>query len=257
MGKAIHAPYAGLDLPQVVRVDALRPLVWLRMGWNDYLDCFAPSTGQGLLLVLAGWLILLFCSVQVYLLGAAIAGFLLLGPLVATGFYELSRLRSLGESATVDASIEAAIRSGERLVPLGSILALLTVAWVVLSAVVLERGLGGTLPSIGENLYRTVLDWSNSLLFATFLATGAVFALLAFVVSVISVPMIFDRSVDTPTGVLTSVKVVAANPGAMAVWAVLIAALMVMGFATFLLGLAVILPLLGHATWHCYRDLVE
>ncbi len=257
MARAIHSPYADLDLPEVVRVEALRPLVWLRMGWRDYADCLAASTGQGFLLVLAGWLILLFCSVQIYLLGAAIAGFLLLGPLVGTGFYELSRLRSLGESATVDASIEAAIRSGDRLVPLGAILALLTVAWVVLSAILFERGFGGTLPSIGENLYRTVLDWSDSLFFVTYIATGAVFALIAFALSVISVPMIFDRSVDTATAVLTSLKVIAANPGAMAVWAVLIAALMLIGFATFLIGLAVILPLLGHASWHCYRDLVK
>ena len=74
--------------------------------------------------------------------------------------------------------------------------------------------------------------------------------------SVVSAPMIFDRAEDTNTAILTSLKAVAINPSAMAVWAILIAALTAIGFASFLLGLAVVLPLLGHATWHAYRDLI-
>ena len=74
--------------------------------------------------------------------------------------------------------------------------------------------------------------------------------------SAVSAPMIFDRAVDTNTAILTSFKAVAGNPAAMAVWAALIAALTTIGFATFLFGLAIVLPLLGHATWHAYRDLI-
>jgi uncharacterized membrane protein len=155
------------------------------------------------------------------------------------------------------ASIESAIGNGKRLLPLASILAVLAVAWVVLTGLLFERGFGGTLPLISENLYRTVLDWSNAPFFVTYLGTGVVFVLIAFTLSVVSMPMIFDRSADTQTAVLASLKAVAFNPRAMAVWAVLIAVLIAIGFATFLLGLAVILPVLGHATWHCYRDLVK
>ena len=90
----------------------------------------------------------------------------------------------------------------------------------------------------------------------TYLGTGAILALVAFVVSAVSAPMIFDRPTDTGTAVLTSLKAVAVNPAAMAVWAALIALLTAIGFATFLFGLAIILPWVGHATWHAYRELV-
>ena len=83
-----------------------------------------------------------------------------------------------------------------------------------------------------------------------------IFAVVAFVLSAVSAPLIFDRGIDTKTAMLTSVRAVAASPATMVVWAVLIAVLTAIGFATFLLGLVIILPLLGHATWHAYRDLV-
>ena len=83
-----------------------------------------------------------------------------------------------------------------------------------------------------------------------------VLAVIAFIVSTVSAPMIFDGRTDTKTAILTSIKAVRMNPGAMALWAVLIAVLTAAGFATFLIGLAIVLPLLGHATWHAYKDLV-
>lgn len=257
MGEPINALYPAPELPRVAHVRALRPFLWLEMGWEDLRYCAGPSIAQGLLLVMTGWLVLLFFSTQIVLLAAAISGFLLLGPLFGAGFYELSRLRSAGQAATFDASLDGALRSAKRLAFLGLILALLAIAWVATSGLLFERAFGGSLPSVNENLYRTILDWNNSLFFVTYMASGAVFALIAFVLSVVSVPMIFDRSVDTNTAVLTSLRVVGANPEAMAVWAILIALLTVIGFATFLLGLALVLPLLGHATWHAYRDLVE
>ena len=118
-----------------------------------------------------------------------------------------------------------------------------------------ERAFDGIPPSVRDNFYRTIADWSYPGFFVTYLTTGAIFALLAFVLSVVSAPMIFDRAVDTNKAILTSIKVVGTNPAAMAVWAALIAALTAIGFASFLIGLVIVLPLLGHATWHAYRDL--
>jgi len=219
--------------------------------------CAGPSIGYGLLLALSGWLILLFFSTQIDLLAAAISGFLLLGPLFGAGFYELSRLRANGQQATFDASLDGAIRGGKRLIALGLVLALLAVFWVQMSGWMFEQAFGGHLPSIRDNLFRTILDWDSPLLYVTYMATGAVLALFAFVISVISAPMILDRAGGAGTAVLTSLKAVDSNPGAMAVWAILIAGLTAIGFATFLLGLVIVLPLLGHATWHCYRDVVK
>jgi uncharacterized membrane protein len=256
MDKPIRAFYQTPELPQVAHVAALRPFLWLKLGWEDLRHSPGPSIAHGLLLVLVGWLILLFFSAQIDLLAAAISGFLLLGPLFGAGFYELSRLRAAGQAATFDASLDGALRNGKRLASLGLVLAVLAIAWVMLSGLLFERAFGGILPSVHDNFYRTILDWNYAMFFVTYMTTGAILALIAFVLSVVSAPMIFDRAVDTNTAILTSLKVVATNPSAMAVWAILIAVLTAVGFATFLLGLAIVLPLLGHATWHSYRDLV-
>ena len=256
MDKPIDAPYHTVELPQVAHVVTLRPFLWLKLGWGDLRHNPGPSIAQGLLLVAIGWLVLLFFSTQIDLLAAAISGFLLLGPLFGAGFYELSRLRAAGEPTTFDASLDGALKNGKRLAPLGMILAILAIAWVVLSGVLFERAFGGMPPSVRDNFYRTILDWNYMTFFVTYMSTGAVLALAAFVLSAVSAPMLFDRAVDTNTAILTSLKAVGTNPVAMLVWAILIAVLTAIGFATFLFGLAIVLPLLGHATWHSYRDLV-
>ena len=256
MYKPMHAIHQFAPLPQVTHVAPLRPLLWLRLGWDDLRHKPGPSIAHGLLLVMIGWLIVLFFSAQIDLLAAAVCAYALVGPIFAAGFYELSRLRAAGLPASFDASLDGALRNGRRLAMLGLVLAVLVVAWVWLSGLLFARAFDGVPPSIGDNLYRTVLDWNYAGFWVSYLSTGAILALLAFLVSAISAPMIFDRATRTGTAILTSLKAVAINPVAMAVWAALIALLTAIGFATFLLGLAIILPWLGHATWHAYRDLI-
>ena len=256
MDKPIHVFYQIPVLPPVAHIAPLRAFTWLKLGWEDLRHNPVPSIAHGLLLVAVGWLMLLFLSAQIELLAAAISGYLLVGPIFGAVFYELSRLRAAGQPATFDASIDGALKNGKRLARLGLVLGILAILWVLLSGLLFERAFGGIPPSVRENFYRTIVDWSYPGFFLTYLATGAIFALLAFMLSAVSAPMIFDRAVDTNTAILTSFKAVAGNPAAMAVWAALIAALTAIGFATFLFGLAIVLPLLGHATWHAYRDLI-
>jgi uncharacterized membrane protein len=142
-------------------------------------------------------------------------------------------------------------------VRLGILLAVFGIAWVGTSHLLFTREFGEAMPRVGVNLYRTVVDWDDYGFLVNYLATGAVFALAAFVVSAVAAPTIFERAADTRTAILTSVKAVAANPAAMLVWAALIVVLTAIGFATFLVGLVIVLPLLGHSTWHAYRDLVR
>lgn len=257
MAIPIHEFYQTPALPQVAHVAPLRPLTWLKLGWEDLRHNPVPSIAHGLLLVAVGWLMLLFLSAQVDLLAAAVSGYLLVGPIFGAVFYELSRLRAAGQAATFDASLDGALKNGKRLVHLGLVLALLAILWALSSGLLFERAFGGIPPLVRDNFYRTIVDWSYPGFFLTYLATGAVFALLAFMISVVSAPMIFDRAEGTGKAILTSLKAVGTNPAAMAVWAALIATLTAIGFATFLLGLAVVLPLLGHATWHGYRDLIQ
>ena len=140
---------------------------------------------------------------------------------------------------------------------MGLLLAVLAIAWVLISRLLFVQALGGVLPSVRDTFYQTILDWNYYEFLVTYLSTGAVFAVVAFLVSVVSAPMIFDRAANTRTAILTSIKAAATNPSAMIVWAALIAGLTAIGFATLLSGPVVVLPVLGHATWHAYRDLVR
>ena len=256
MDNPIRVFYQMPALPRIAHIAPLRPLTWLRLGWEDLRHNPGPSIAHGLILVAVGWLMLLFLSEQIHLLAAAVSGYLLVGPIFGAVFYELSRLRAAAQPATFDASLDGALKNAKQLGYLGLVLAILAFLWVLLSGLLFERAFGGILPSVRDNFYRTIADWSYPGFFLTYLATGAIFALLAFMLSAVSAPMIFDRGVDTNTAILTSVAAVAKNPAAMAVWAGLIAALTAIGFATFLFGLAIVLPLLGHATWHAYQEVL-
>ena len=248
-----HSP----GLPPVARVATLQPLHWLARGWKDFTANPAPSVAHGLILVALGWLILLMCSTQIDLFAAAVSGFLLVGPIFGAGFYELSRQRASGQRATFDASLDGALRNGKSLARLGLLLAILAIAWVLISRLLFVQALGGNLPSVRETFHQTIVDWNYYDFFVTYLSTGAVFAAVAFIVSAVSAPMIFDRAANIRTAILTSIRAVGANPSAMIVWAALIAVLTTIGFATLLFGLVIVFPVLGHATWHAYRDLVR
>jgi uncharacterized membrane protein len=243
-------------LPEVAHVEVSRPLVWLDRGWKDLRANPGPSLAHGGTLVVLGYVVLVLFSTHVALVAAAVSGFLLVGPIFGAAFYELSRLRGAGEPVSFDASLEGAVKNGRSLVYLGLVLAALAVVWVWFSGVLFERAVGGHLPSIGDSAYQVISDGNYGMFFLTYVTTGAVLAVVAFVLSAVSAPMIFEGRANTRSAMAMSIRTVIANPGAMALWAALIAGLTAIGFATFMLGLVIILPLLGHATWHAYRDLV-
>ena len=145
-------------LPGLVRVPPLRPLRWLALGWDDLRHKPGPSVAHGLLLVMIGWLILLFCSMQVDLLAAAVSAYLIVGPVIGAVFYELSRLRSRGERVSFDASIDGALKNGRRLASLGLVLAGLAIAWVVISGLLFRGAYGGAPPSLDDVFYWSVFD---------------------------------------------------------------------------------------------------
>ncbi len=212
-------------LPRVRHVEAVRPSLWLQLGWEDVRHNPGPSLAHGLLLVAFGWIVVLVCSTHIHLIAAAVSGFLLVGPIAGAAFYELSRLRAAGQAATFDASLDGAVRNGRSLVSLGWVLAVLGIAWGWVSLLLFDRTFGGALPSISESSWRTIFDWHYAGFFVTYMSTGAVFALLAFLLSAVSAPMLLDRRLDMKTAVLTSVKAVCVNPAAMALWAASIAVL--------------------------------
>ncbi len=254
-----HAVSVGKDLSaseSIGHVGVLRPFRWLELAWADIVENPLPSISQGLILAAMGWMIIVLSSSQIELLALAISGFLLVGPVFGAGFYALSRLRARGEAANFDNALDEALKNIGSLARLGVILAIIALVWGLVSSLLFQQAFNSQMPEIQVSFYHTVFDWPHAGFLVTYVATGAVLAVLAFTISAISAPMIFDRGGSTARAIMTSVKVVAKNPLPMALWAALIAGLTLLGFATFMAGLVITLPLIGHATWHAYRDVL-
>ena len=239
----------------VLRVPIYQPFRWLRAGW---LDMRKPtSLSYGALIVALGWTLLVFCGTHPYFVAAAISGFLLVGPVMSAGLCEISRRYSLGQSATFDDSLEGFTRNAPALIEFGVILAICAAVWFGISALLLGTVFHIDAPDIGETLYRGFLDSTNRSQVFAYIVVGGVLATWVFAVSVVSIPLIIDRHVSAGQAMRASVNAVLHNIPAMIVWSALILVLTIIGYATLLFGLLYIVPLLGHATWHAYKDMIR
>jgi uncharacterized membrane protein len=215
------------------------------------------SLGYGGLIVGLGWTVLIFCGTHPYYVAAAFSGFLLGAPIISAGFAEMSRRYASGEPANFDDSLAAFSRRSGSLLAFGGILALFAVIWFVASAVMLETVFHVAAPSMSETLYRGFVDQLNREQVVAYFAVGGSLAALVFVLSVVSVPLIIDKGATVGQAMAASIQVAFSNIPAMILWSGLILVLTVAGYAPLLLGLVIIGPLLGHATWHAYKDLVR
>jgi uncharacterized membrane protein len=188
-----------------------------------------------------------------------LAGYTLIGPLIACGMYELSRRRERGLDISRRHAFEfLKFQSIGGIAVLGLVLTGVYFGWLFVAQTINTTFLGAEPPATIEAFVDQVFNTPEGLAFIVVgNGVGFLFAVLVFTVSVVSFPMLLDRDVGVATAVGTSIRAVLANPLTMAVWGVIVAVTLVAGSLPFFVGLAVAMPVLGHATWHLYRRVVE
>lgn len=237
-------------------VSALRPLRWLAAGARDLARCPLPGLLHGLAAALFGAVVLGLAHERFWLLAGAFSGFLIVAPIIATGLYRISLLLEAGERPRLAHALAAWRPRDARLVLFGLLLALAGTGWVLTSASLIT-GFAPMPVDRPADFLRHVLLNERSLLFETWLILGGVLAAPVYASSVVAIPMLLDRPVGVMTAVLTSWRVVMANPLPLALWAALLMGLSLLGMAAALIGLVPVVPWLAHASWHAYRDLVD
>lgn len=257
MTDTIRVVESSLITPKVRIIATDRPWEWLGAGWKDLWQAPAASIPYGLIFMIMGYILVYLVEAQFHYALALTTGFLLAGPFLAMGLYDISRRLQMGEPATLGHALTAWRHNTMPILLFGIAIGLLMIVWARLSAVLFGLIITGQNMTLSSAVSQIFFSGSGLTFLLVFIGVGAIIAAVVFAISVVAIPMMLDRKVDFITAVLTSLTAVRANPGPMALWAALIVVFTGIGLISFYIGLVIALPLIGHATWHAYQELVD
>ena len=233
----------------------------LARGWDDFTAMPSHAVFLCLIYPVVGFVLfrLMLGANVLPLLFPLAAGFALIGPLAALGLYEMSRRREQGLEVSWKHALDV-FRSPSlgAIIVLGLMLVAIFLVWIAVAQAIYVANFGyapaASMPDFVNQVLTTPAGWTLAIVGN---AVGFLFAVLVLTLGVVSFPLLLDRDVGVATAVLTSVRAVLANPFTMAVWGLIVAALLLAGSLPAFIGLAVVMPVLGHATWHLYRKVIE
>ena len=260
-------PYTQRPLPKVRTIGLMQPMTWLVLAWRDMARAGWISFSHGAVLALFGAAIVVVAHDRFWLLAGALSGFLVVAPVLATSLYALSRALERGERASLGVVLKTWLNWQNShinkfgndywcMVQFGALLALAATGWVLTSAALITL-LAPVPIHTPVDFLRHVVVARGGWLFELWLALGSLLAAPIFASSVIAMPLLLERRATLLQAVLASWQAVLTNPLPMAFWAALILGFTLLGLASLLIGLVFVMPMLGHASWHAYRDLVD
>ncbi len=244
---------------EIRKVDTLAGFRWLKKGISDLKVSPTLSLGYGLVYAALGLvLIALTYKTPIYAFGM-VTLFYILGPLIAVGLYCMSRHIEAGVKPKWDREgCRALCYNPEGYIGFAIIIGMLVVFWTIIAAVIIALNINNL--AIGNSVTETLsLLMHNEQVYPVIgllFIVGLAFAVLTYMISVISIPLMTHRKVDVVTAMIASAKAVIMNPVAMFIWAAIIVVMIGLGFLFAFIGIAVTLPIIGHASWHVYRELI-
>ncbi|HEY0905589.1 MAG TPA: DUF2189 domain-containing protein [Methylophilus sp.] len=229
---------------------------WLHAGVEDTHHGGWASLFYGLVFTVTGILIHALFADNYWLLGGLTTGFLLLGPFLAMGLYDLSRRIALGQPPSLLPSLTAWWPNLFNMALFAGVLLAALLAWTQLSFVIFAHFFNSALPTFVD-IAINVITFKQPVFTLVYFAAGGLFAAFIFAISVIAIPLMLDQHASATTAALASLRACLRNPFTMLLWAFCIVVLVGVGFATSFLGLIVTMPVAGHASWHVYRDVID
>ena len=240
------------------RLPVDRAWTWIAAGWSDVIAVPRLSLGLGGTLVGISMALTagMWLAGSIHLMLPLAAGFFFVAPLLAIGTYEISRRRQAGEPIETAGVLLAFRRNAGQLALMGLVLMFIHLVWVRIALLLFALSFGSVNPSLDQLFSALLLSPASLPFLVAGTAIGGLLAAFVFAISAVSIPLLLDRDVGVATAIATSWVAVRTNWQAMALWAGLIVLFTSIGIATFYVGLALVLPLVGHASWHAYKDVV-